>query len=163
MGYTDLAREVAFEAHQGAFRADGAPYITHPEAVATILTGEGYDDLTVAAGWLHDTVEDTPLTFEDLLGLGFPPVLVSAVDALTIRDGEAHADAVRRAAGNPISCPVKNADRRHNGSPDQLRVFPSEVRTRKTIKYTIAGEILMPALYHFQTHGLLRFAGVRSL
>ncbi|MDE7454224.1 MAG: RelA/SpoT family protein, partial [Clostridia bacterium] len=60
------AFDVANRAHQGQFRASGRPYITHPTIVADILIDMGMDVETVCAGLLHDTVEDTYVTDDDL-------------------------------------------------------------------------------------------------
>lgn len=60
------AYEVAELAHRGSLRRSGEPYITHPVAVARILAELRLDPDAVMAGLLHDTVEDTPVTLEDL-------------------------------------------------------------------------------------------------
>ena len=60
------AFDVAQEAHSGQFRASGEPYIAHPVAVALILIEYGMDSEAVAAALLHDVVEDTPVTLEDV-------------------------------------------------------------------------------------------------
>lgn len=153
-----FAREVATTSHLGVFRDDGAPYITHPEAVAAQVTAWGLDAWTIAAAWLHDTVEDTSLTLDDLADLGFPHDVVVAVDCLTIRDGEVHLNAVRRAAANPIACPIKDADRRHNSRPDQLTIYSPERRARRIAKCDAAGAVLVPALAEHRRRGTLRFA-----
>jgi GTP diphosphokinase / guanosine-3',5'-bis(diphosphate) 3'-diphosphatase len=56
------AHDLAAEAHQGQVRKTGEPYISHPVAVAHMLAQYGLDAATIAAAFLHDTVEDTPLT-----------------------------------------------------------------------------------------------------
>ena len=56
----------AEEVHEGQLRKSGEDYITHPMAVALILADLGMDEDTLAAGLLHDTVEDTPYTLENL-------------------------------------------------------------------------------------------------
>ena len=56
----EKAYNFAQQAHEGQLRNSGEPYITHPLAVAKILAGLGLDDNTIAAGLLHDVVEDTP-------------------------------------------------------------------------------------------------------
>ena len=61
-----LALEVAFLAHHGQRRRSGDSFITHPVSVASILAGFGLDATSVISGLLHDTVEDTVLTFDDL-------------------------------------------------------------------------------------------------
>ncbi len=60
------AREFAKAAHEGQFRESGDPYFVHPEHVAKILIELGLDDETVAAGYLHDVVEDCGYTYEDI-------------------------------------------------------------------------------------------------
>lgn len=60
------AIEVAKKAHEGQFRKTGEPYIIHPLAVKKILEEWGMDEDTIIAGILHDTVEDTPLTLNDI-------------------------------------------------------------------------------------------------
>jgi len=64
-GDVDLLRrahDTAARAHEGQVRKTGDPYITHPVAVAHMLAQYGLDSDTIAAAFLHDTVEDTPLT-----------------------------------------------------------------------------------------------------
>ena len=62
----EKAVEVATRAHEGQFRKTGEPYIVHPLAVKKILEEWGMDEDTVIAGVLHDTVEDTNLTLDDI-------------------------------------------------------------------------------------------------
>ena len=60
------AYDVAEEMHRGQLRKSGEPYLIHPMAVAEILAGLGMDDATIVAGLLHDVVEDTPYTEEEM-------------------------------------------------------------------------------------------------
>lgn len=60
------ACEFAKKAHEGQFRESGEPYFVHPEHVAQILMDLGLDDETIAGGYLHDVVEDTDYTYEDI-------------------------------------------------------------------------------------------------
>ena len=62
----ERAVELAEKAHEGQFRKTGEPYIIHPMAVKKILEEWGMDEDTIIAGILHDTVEDTSLTLEDI-------------------------------------------------------------------------------------------------
>ena len=61
-----LALEVALLAHHGQARRSGEPFVTHPVAVAVILAKNSMEKETIVSGLLHDTVEDTPLTFADI-------------------------------------------------------------------------------------------------
>ena len=65
------AFEVADKAHGGQKRKSGEPYIIHPVAVAKIVLEYGMDCQSVAAAMLHDTVEDTDMTFEELAQMGY--------------------------------------------------------------------------------------------
>ena len=62
----ERAYAVALVAHVGQTRKSGEPYINHPMSVATIVARQGLDDVTVAAALLHDAVEDTSVSLEDL-------------------------------------------------------------------------------------------------
>ncbi|HSM02417.1 MAG TPA: bifunctional (p)ppGpp synthetase/guanosine-3',5'-bis(diphosphate) 3'-pyrophosphohydrolase [Acidimicrobiia bacterium] len=79
------AYEVAAERHDGQFRKSGEPYITHPLAVAQILARYGLDADTVAAAILHDTVEDTGLTLEEVTD-EYGPVVAALIDGVTKLD-----------------------------------------------------------------------------
>ena len=113
----------AWKAHEGQTRKDGRPYIVHPIHVAEVVLVE-WDvreaDL-VLAGLLHDTVEDTPLTLDDVTKLAGPSVR-ELVDLLTKADeknypSKAERDRVyfaRLRAGPPGASVVKCADRVDN-------------------------------------------------
>ncbi|MDG1465257.1 MAG: bifunctional (p)ppGpp synthetase/guanosine-3',5'-bis(diphosphate) 3'-pyrophosphohydrolase [Acidimicrobiales bacterium] len=62
----ERAYQVALAAHAGQTRKSGEPYIHHPLSVATIVARQGLDDVTVAAALLHDAVEDTSVSLDDL-------------------------------------------------------------------------------------------------
>ena len=79
------AYEVAERAHEGQTRRSGEPYITHPLAVATIVAHFGLDETTIVAALLHDAVEDTNLTLDDLAER-FGPEVASLVDGVTKLD-----------------------------------------------------------------------------
>ncbi|MFM8783262.1 MAG: RelA/SpoT family protein [Actinomycetota bacterium] len=112
----------AEEAHEGQLRKSGAPYITHPVAVAEILADLGLDPNTIAAALLHDTVEDTPYSAE-LLRKEFGEEIANLVDGVTKLDRltygpTAEAETVRKmvvAMAKDIRVLViKLADRLHN-------------------------------------------------
>ncbi|MFN8053284.1 MAG: bifunctional (p)ppGpp synthetase/guanosine-3',5'-bis(diphosphate) 3'-pyrophosphohydrolase [Acidimicrobiales bacterium] len=79
------AYEVAEAAHDGQMRKSGEPYITHPLAVATIVAHFGLDETTVVAALLHDAVEDTALTLDDLTEQ-FGAEVAALVDGVTKLD-----------------------------------------------------------------------------
>lgn len=66
LAFVESAYEFAKNAHEGQFRVSGQPYIIHPTQVAGTLATLRLDPDTVAAGYLHDTVEDTPVTNDDI-------------------------------------------------------------------------------------------------
>lgn len=104
------AIRLAVEAHRGQKDRAGAPYILHPlRMMFRVQT-----DAERMAAVLHDVVEDTPVTLDDLRGRGFPPEVVDAVDGLTRREGESYDDFVRRAALHPVARRVKIADLEDN-------------------------------------------------
>jgi guanosine-3',5'-bis(diphosphate) 3'-pyrophosphohydrolase len=81
----ELAYSVASEAHRGQLRRSGDPYIRHPLAVATILAELGLDDTTIIAALLHDAVEDTGVSVDDITR-DFGPDVAAIVDGVTKLD-----------------------------------------------------------------------------
>ena len=79
------AYEVARQAHEGQVRRSGEPYLAHPLGVATIVAELGLDDVTIASALLHDAVEDTPVTLEELRAR-FGPEVAAVVDGVTKLD-----------------------------------------------------------------------------
>ena len=133
---------VARDAHEGQTRSSGEPYITHPVAVATILAEMHLDYETISAALMHDVIEDTPVTKEQL-ALQFGPAVaelvsgVSKLDKLKFRDHkEAQAENFRKMVMAMVQdirvILIKLADRTHNmrtlGSlrPDKRRRIARE-------------------------------------
>lgn len=104
------ALELAKAAHAGQLDKGGEPYISHPIAVAAMVETE--EEKTVAL--LHDVVEDTPVTLEELRRQGFPELVMEAVDILTKRPGSDYRDYIQRVKQNPLALTVKIADMTHN-------------------------------------------------
>ncbi len=123
----DLVRrayDIAEQAHEGQFRKSGDPYITHPLAVSMILASEGLDSTTIAAALLHDTVEDTEVTLDELYAQ-FGEEVASLIDGVTKLDRikfdsreEAQAATIRKMvvamAQDVRVLLIKLADRLHN-------------------------------------------------
>lgn len=106
MATLERAIEMAAKAHAGQVDKAGQAYILHP--LRLMLAVRTPHERMAAV--LHDIVEDTPVTFDDLVREGFPPEVVAAVRALTKTDGEKRVDAARRAAADPVARVVKLAD-----------------------------------------------------
>jgi (p)ppGpp synthase/HD superfamily hydrolase len=106
----EKAIAMAADAHAGQTDKAGEPYILH--ILRIVLELRDRTAQTVAA--LHDIVEDTPLTFEDLEAAGFASEIVEAVRALTKRADEVHDVYLARVAANPIARRVKIADLEDN-------------------------------------------------
>lgn len=115
---------VARDAHEGQARSSGEPYITHPVAVACILADMRLDHQTLMAALLHDVIEDTPATFQDIENLFGNTVAglvegVSKLDKLKFRDKkEAQAENFRKMIMAMVKdirvILIKLADRTHN-------------------------------------------------
>jgi GTP diphosphokinase / guanosine-3',5'-bis(diphosphate) 3'-diphosphatase len=97
------------------------------------------------AAILHDVVEDTPITFEDLIREGFPPEVVTAVQALTKQAGESRIDAARRAAIDPIARVVKLADVTDNMDLSRIP-SPTEKDYARIQEYEQVRQLLLEAM-----------------
>lgn len=106
------ALRIALKAHEGQKDLDGNPVILHPMAVA--VAGRNREEHV--AGLLHDVVEDTGMTFDDLLRLGVDETIVDALRLLTHTDDMTYEEYVNRIAtsGNGIALHVKYNDLQHN-------------------------------------------------
>jgi len=120
-----LAEKIATESHTGQYRRCGViPYIEHPRAVVSRL---GNDPQAQVVAWLHDVLEDTQTTEEDLLIAGIPEELVNAVVLMTKTKGVLYDDYLSRIAESPLTTKVKIADMlanlADNPSPSQIRKY----------------------------------------
>lgn len=131
------AYDTAERLHEGVYRKSGEPYITHPLAVATIAAEIGMDTTTLVAALLHDTVEDTDYTLEDL-EKDFGPEVARLVDGVTKLDrvalgSAAEAETVRKMiiamSQDPRVLVIKVADRLHNMRT--MRFLPPEKQAKK--------------------------------
>ena len=129
------ARDLATAAHLGQFDKAGVAYIEHPQRVVGHLVSPTNEQAAVA--WLHDVVEDTPTTLEDVEA-AFGPLVATGVDAMTHRPGEPSLEYYARVKANPLALTVKAADLADNTDPVRLNALPPELRARLEAKYAIA-------------------------
>jgi (p)ppGpp synthase/HD superfamily hydrolase len=134
----DDAIRIAREAHEGQVDKSGKPYIGHPLRVmaGVVSTAERM------AAVLHDVVEDTPVTLDDLAAQGCPPDVVAAVGALTHLEEEPQATYLARVAADPIARVVKRADIADNLSPHRIAQLDQATRERLRAKYANALRLL---------------------
>lgn len=121
----ETALKLAAAAHEGQLDKQGAPYITHPLRVMARVEPHGLDAQIVAL--LHDVLEDSETTADDLRAAGFADPVVDAVTRLTHRPGEPYADYVVRCAGSPLARAVKLADLEDNARPSRALLRPDRV------------------------------------
>lgn len=111
MSLLEEALRICVEAHRGQVDRAGAPYSLHPLRMMFRMQTESEKIVAL----LHDVVEDTDWTLDALREAGFPDDVVTAVDALTRREGEeSYEEFVRRAGADPIARRVKVADLEDN-------------------------------------------------
>lgn len=139
MNVTARAAYIAETAHRGQVDKSGADYITHPHRIAVSLIAQKATHVAVALGWLHDVVEDTALTLDDIAA-AFPLMddLVQALDAITHRPGEPRADYYARVKADPIALEVKLADIADNTDPVRSALLGEADRVRLAAKYAKA-------------------------
>ena len=128
---------VAFRAHEGQMDRAGLPYILHPIHVAEQMTNE--DSCVVAL--LHDVIEDTDLTEQDLRKEGFTDPQIEAVLLMTRSKDEDYFEYVRRLKKNEIAREVKRADLAHNMDRTRLKELRPKDEER-FLKYQKAWQIL---------------------
>lgn len=133
---------LARRAHEGQVDKNGHPYAEHIAAVAGGTAQRGGSEAQIAAGWLHDTVEDGRLSREWLARAALPEETKAIVDALTKRPGEPVEEYVARILATPGALLVKRADLAHNSDPERLAALPEATAERLTAKYARMRELL---------------------
>lgn len=140
MIYTELtnkAIKIAFEAHAGQLDRSGLPYVLHPIHVAEQMK----DEDTCVVALLHDVIEDTDMTLEDLRTYGFTEAQLEGVRLMTRLEDEDYFDYVRNLKDNPIARAVKIEDLKHNSDKARISVMTEDDQKRLE-KYKKALEIL---------------------
>ena len=143
MVYTELtnkAMRLAYAAHHGQLDYNGIPYIFHPLHLAEQMD----DETSCCAALLHDVVEDTPMTLEELSG-EFPAEIIRIVDLLTHRDTDDYFTYLAKIKTHPIAIKIKLVDIAHNS--DQSRCIGCGLSEEKLsswrVKYDQARNFLL--------------------
>jgi (p)ppGpp synthase/HD superfamily hydrolase len=134
---TKIALKLCFEAHKEQVDKSGMPYVFHPFHLAEQMNTE---ETTIVA-LLHDLVEDTDYTIEDLVDMGFDKSITDAIALMTHADNVAYMDYVRAIKDNPIAKAVKLADLKHNSDLTRLDTIDEKALSRRE-KYLKAIAIL---------------------
>ena len=137
---TNKAMRIAYAAHHGQVDYNGIPYIFHPLHLAESMD----DEISCCAALLHDVVEDTDVTMEEL-ERAFPAAVTDVLKLLTHDKNTDYFDYVRQICANPVAVKVKLADLAHNS--DQTRCIGSDLTEEQLAywreKYKKAREILL--------------------
>ena len=114
----DRAISIAASSFEGKFDRGGAPYILH---CLHVMHKVRHDPILMIIAVLHDLVEDTKWTFDDLCAEGFSDRVIAALDCLTHRGGECYDDYITRISLNPDAIVVKLADLKHNSDITRMK------------------------------------------
>ena len=112
----ELALSIAKKVHEGQYDKAGVVYIKHPLFVASLVDMQ--EEKAVAL--LHDVLEDSPYTAEELILAGLPETVVTAVQVLTKKKGQDYQQYLELVKSNPIARCVKLADLKHNSDLSRL-------------------------------------------
>ena len=126
---TQKAMKIAYDAHHGQTDCNGMPYVFHPYHLAEQMD----DEYSCCVALLHDVVEDTSVTLEDL-AKEFPQEIIEALKLLTHEAGTDYFEYVRKIKDNPLAKKVKFADLEHNMDRSRI-VDKSAVSAEKLDKW----------------------------
>ncbi|MBQ3084041.1 MAG: GTP pyrophosphokinase [Clostridia bacterium] len=124
--WTKKAMKLCFEAHKEQVDKSGLPYVFHPIHLAEQMQ----DEATTVVALLHDVVEDTDYTLEDLAQMGFPQAVVNAIALMTHDPAVPYMDYVAEIKKNPVARAVKRADLAHNSDLSRLDFVDEKALTR---------------------------------
>ena len=138
MATLEKALQISAKAHEDQVDKAGQPYILHPIRVMLRVQTEA-ERITAV---LHDVVEDTEVSLEDLEKAGFSAEILDAVDALTKRREETRLEAAARAVNNPIARVVKIADNAENMDLSRIN-NPTEKDFARLEEYRAVRDVLL--------------------
>ena len=119
MCFTDLTKNalvISFNAHKEQVDKSGMPYVYHPYRIAEQME----DEYSTCVALLHDVVEDSDITLDDLKNKGFPQEVIEAIALMTHDDDTPYFDYIKRIKTNPIATAVKLADLQDNSNYERL-------------------------------------------
>ena len=122
----ELALSIAKKAHEGQYDKAGVDYIEHPIYVASQVDTE--EEKAVAL--LHDVIEDSPVSAEELLQASLPETVVTAVQVLTKKKEQDYQTYLETVKKNPLARVVKLADLKHNSDLSRLSSITEKDRER---------------------------------
>ena len=129
MIYTELSKKamlIAYHAHRYHVDKGGMPYIFHPLHLAEQMDTE----YSVITALLHDVIEDSDISLEDLKAEGFPEPILEALSLLTHEKQVPYLEYVQRLKGNELARKIKLADLTHNSDVSRLSVQDDSSRQR---------------------------------
>jgi (p)ppGpp synthase/HD superfamily hydrolase len=136
------ADEIAAREHQGQVDKAGDPYIDLLRRIARRVAEAGGSVEQQAAALLHDVLDDSATTLDDLRDQGMPDLVLELVAALTKVEGEDYDQAVRRAAADPLARLIKRCDLEEKSDPDRLARLSGPTRHHLAEKYHRAFRVL---------------------
>ena len=153
MATIEKALQIAAKAHEGQKDKEGLPYILHP--LRAMMSVQGEEAQIVAV--LHDVIEDTSVTADDLRRAGFSEQVVAAVLCVTYRKDESYADYVVRCKGNEVARRVKLADLADNWRLDRTILRPQrfEADVARLRKYILSYKYLTDQITEEQYRSLM--------
>lgn len=137
---TEKALEIAWKAHAGQVDRAGLPYIFHPFYLAEQMD----DEISCTVALLHDVIEDSSYTADDLRKI-FPEEVVDAIILLTHEESVDYFEYVENLKHNALARRVKLADLAHNSDRSRIRstVVDADVEEKRYAKYEKARRILL--------------------
>ena len=113
---TKKAMKLMFEKHKNQRDKSDIPYVFHPFHVAESMD----DEVSTTVALLHDIVEDTDVSIEELTKMGFPNEVTDALKLMTHDKSDDYFDYIKKIATNPIARKVKLSDLKHNSDLSRL-------------------------------------------
>lgn len=138
------ALDIAMQAHSEQKDKSGAPYIHHPVAVAALVRtvptfsacSAAQQEAMIQGALLHDVVEDTEWTVEEIKESGINELTIDIVKVITHAETESREEYISRVVGHPLARIIKVADITHNTDPERLILLPAEKKAKLITKYS---------------------------